>query len=57
MATDALTKLKNVPRLYSEVNLEGKRYITGVTFPEKGVFDGQEHHTTKVNEAVVKQNV
>jgi site-specific DNA recombinase len=53
MATDALSHLKRLSTLYSEANLEGKRYITGVIFPEKWVFDGKEHHTTKANEALL----
>jgi hypothetical protein len=53
MATDALLNLKSLSKLYSEANLEGKRYISGVIFPEKWVFDGKEHHTTKVNEAAL----
>lgn len=36
MATDALSHLKNLFKLYSNANLEGKRYIIGVIFPKKG---------------------
>lgn len=51
MVTDALSHLKSLSKLYSDANLEGKRYIIGVIFPEKWVFDGKEHHTTKMNDA------
>ena len=53
LVCDALSSLKSLVKLYSDSNIEGKRHIIGVIFPEKWHFDGREHHTTKVSEAAL----
>ena len=35
-----------------EANMERKRHLIGSIFPEKLVFDGLEHRTPRINEAV-----
>ncbi len=50
---ESLMKLKELDKLYIESDVEMKRSIIGSMFPEKLVFDGTRHRTTKVNEGIL----
>ena len=52
LVDEAINNLKNIHNFYSEADIEGKRYIAGIFYPEKWVFDG-EHRTTKVNDSAM----
>ncbi len=46
---ESLESLKNLSKLYSEADIEGRHYIIGSIFPEKFVFDGTIDRTAKMN--------
>ncbi|WP_144915247.1 recombinase family protein [Mucilaginibacter frigoritolerans] len=48
----ALRNIAKLPELYQGADLEGKRYIVSSMFPEKLTFDGEEHRTLRMNEAI-----
>ena len=52
LVDEAINNLKNIHNFYSEADIEGKRYIAGIFYPEKWVFDG-EHRTAKVNDSAM----
>ncbi len=48
----AIAVLDNIDTMYSSSNTEAKRKIISSIFPEKMIFDGLQHRTQRVNEAV-----
>jgi hypothetical protein len=46
----AVNIMSNIPVLYQGADNEGKRAIIGSMFPEKLLFDGYQHRTTRINE-------
>lgn len=52
MVDKGISNLSRIKTLYIQGDSAMKRQIIGSMFPEKFVFDGKQHRTTKVNEAV-----
>ncbi len=50
LAELGITLLSRLDKLYAEADVTGKREIVSSMFPEKIVFDGNEHRTPRVNE-------
>jgi hypothetical protein len=48
----ALTNVSRLPQLYETADSEGKRRIISSMYPEKITFDGVQHRTTRINEAI-----
>ncbi len=48
----ALTNVSRLPQLYQSADSEGKRRIISSMYPENLTFDGEQHRTTRVNEAI-----
>ena len=48
----ALRTVTKLPELYQIADNENKRRIVSSMFPEKLTFDGVEHRTLKINEAI-----
>jgi site-specific DNA recombinase len=51
IAESAIKSLENLDIFWDESDVEGKRYLVGMLFPEKLTFDGGVHRTQKMNEA------
>ncbi|RCH53623.1 recombinase family protein [Mucilaginibacter hurinus] len=49
----ALKNVARLPELYQTADSEGKRRIVSSMYPEKMTFDGVQHRTTRLNEAIV----
>jgi site-specific DNA recombinase len=52
----ALKNVSRLPELYQTADSEGKRNIISSMYPEKMTFDGSQHRTTRLNEAIVVFN-
>jgi site-specific DNA recombinase len=48
----ALRNISKLPELYQSADSEAKRVIVSSMFPEKLTFDGEEHRTLRINEAI-----
>jgi site-specific DNA recombinase len=48
----ASQNIQNLSHIYVSAPLSKKRNLIGSIFPEKWVFDGELHRTTKINEAI-----
>ena len=48
----AVENLANLVQLYENADVNQKRKIIGSIYPEKIIFDGMQHRTTLLNEAV-----
>jgi site-specific DNA recombinase len=53
MVTLATSNLKKLREFYAEADPETKTSIIGSLFPEKWIFDGENHRTTQINQAAV----
>jgi site-specific DNA recombinase len=48
----ALNNLSRLPELYKSADSQHKRVIISSMFPENLTFDGTQHRTTRINEAI-----
>lgn len=48
----ALQNVSRLPELYQKADSEYKRQIVSSMFPEKLTFDGEQHRTLRINEAI-----
>lgn len=48
----ATRSLKNLHEIYIEADSEGKRRLISSIYPQKLTFDGTQHRTVRMNEAV-----
>ena len=44
--------MSRLPELYQNADYQGKRLIISSMYPENLTFDGEQHRTTRVNEAI-----
>ncbi len=51
IAEAAIKSLALLDKFYDDANIQGKRYLVGMLYPEKLTFDGVACRTTKMNEA------
>jgi len=51
LADLATKNLQKLSQFYSDADSDIKRLIIGSVYPEKWVFDGESHRTTKINQA------
>ena len=49
---NALKTMTNLPEIYQNADPQGKRQIISSMYPENLIFDGEQHRTTRVNEAI-----
>ncbi|GGI26899.1 hypothetical protein GCM10008119_24960 [Pedobacter mendelii] len=52
MISKAIGLLKNLNETYTEPDSEGKRRLISSVYPQKLTFNGTQHQTTRVNEAM-----
>ena len=52
LLSKALKNLSKLPELYQRSDSQGKRIIVSSMYPENLTFDGEQHRTTRVNEAI-----
>src|ERR1700694_3487211 len=48
----ALANVAYLPELYKNADIQDKRIIISSMFPENLTFDGTQHRTTRLNEAI-----
>ncbi len=44
--------MARLPEIYQNADPQGKRHIISSMYPENLTFDGEQHRTTRVNEAI-----
>lgn len=51
IAEEAINNLRMLDEFYEKADIEGKRYLLRMLYPEKLTFDGALYRTTSMNQA------